>query len=588
MDSVPAPYRVLARKYRPETFADLIGQEAMVRTLSNAFAKNRIHQAYIFTGVRGVGKTTTARILARAFNYEREDGTGGPTVDLSVPGRHCQSIIEGHHPDILEMDAASNTGIDDIRDIIESAQYRPISARTKVFIIDEVHMLSKNAFNGLLKTLEEPPPHVKFLFATTEIRKVPVTVLSRCQRFDLRRVEANVLVQHLTSIAAKENAPVDEDALRLIARAAEGSVRDALSLLDQAIAHGGDAPSVTADDVRAMLGLADRARVIDLFEALMKGDMPSALALFKAQYDDGADPATLIADLAEYVHVVTRLKLTPQADRDQGLSETELTRGKVFAGDLPIRILTRAWQILLKGLAEVQAAERPYPTSEMVLVRLAFAADLPTPDEALRQLRGDNAGNGPAMAPRGGGGAGAVAAGQSRPMMIASSQPMPIAASQNATLARLQPGIILESFAAFVALATEKRDIGITTALERHVRPVRFEPGVFEFALTDGASGDVANRIKRALDEYTGSRWAVAVTQAEGEPTLYEQQQARKAEEERGVRSNPAVKAVFAAFPGAQIVSIRKPEAVVLATQAAVDDPDLDTITDDLITDEDL
>jgi DNA polymerase III subunit gamma/tau len=564
MDSA-TPYRVLARKYRPQTFDDLIGQEPMVRTLSNAFAKNRIHQAYIFTGVRGVGKTTTARILARAFNYEKEDGTGGPTIDLSIPGRHCQSIIDGRHPDVVEMDAASNTGIDDIREIIESAQYRPLSARNKVFIIDEVHMLSKSAFNGLLKTLEEPPPHVKFLFATTEIRKVPVTVLSRCQRFDLRRVELPVLTAHLAKICAKESVEVEEEALRIIGRASEGSVRDSLSLLDQAIAHGaGETMKVEADGVRQMLGLADRTRIIDLFEALMKGDMPLSLGRFKGLYDDGADPLTVITDLAEYVHNVTRIKLTPDAAKDESLSESERQRGAGFARDLPIRVLTRAWQILLKGVQEVQGSERPYPAAEMLLVRLAYAADLPTPDDLIRKLAAVESGASavPSGSGRSSGGPTAmteilpVAVGQSRPM-LASSNPAPMARLEQAPA---KPAVVLESFAALYALAQEKRDVSLSSALERYVRPVRFEPGIFEFEPADNAPSDLANAIKRSIDQMTSMRWAVAISREKGEPTILERRREKEEEEERGVRAWPAVKAVLAAFPGAQIINIRKPD----------------------------
>ncbi|HRE20737.1 MAG TPA: DNA polymerase III subunit gamma/tau, partial [Rhabdaerophilum sp.] len=373
-------YRVLARKYRPQSFADLIGQEAMVRTLSNAFASNRIHQAYIFTGVRGVGKTTTARILARALNYETES-VHAPSIAMPGLGTHCQAIMESRHVDVIEMDATSNTSIDNIREIIEAARYKPVSARTKVYIIDEVHMLSKAAFNGLLKTLEEPPPHVKFLFATTEIRKVPVTVLSRCQRFDLRRIEIPAMTTYLDAIVTKEGVRVDAEAMALIARASE----DALSLLDQAIAHGGG--HVRAEEVRASLGLADRSRVIDLFEALMGGRIAEALSAFEAQYHEGADPAAIIADLGEFVHVVTRLKLVPDAEKDPGLSETERQRGLAFSKTIPIRALSMTWQILLKGLQEVQAAARPKVAAEMVLVRLAYAADVPNPADLVRDFR---------------------------------------------------------------------------------------------------------------------------------------------------------------------------------------------------------
>ncbi|MFC6489829.1 DNA polymerase III subunit gamma/tau, partial [Nitratireductor sp. GCM10026969] len=405
-------YRVLARKYRPRDFTALIGQEPMVRTLTNAFSSGRIAQAWMLTGVRGVGKTTTARILARALNYET-DTVDQPTIELGTPGEHCEAIMEGRHVDVVEMDAASHTGIDDIRDIIEQVRYAPVSARYKVYIIDEVHMLSNQAFNGLLKTLEEPPPHVKFIFATTEIRKVPITVLSRCQRFDLRRVDAGVLTEHLRAIADKESVGVEDEALAMIARAAEGSVRDSLSILDQAIAHSSG--NVTAATVRDMLGLADRARVIDLFEHLMKGDVAATLAEFRAQYDTGADPATVLTDLAEFNHLVTRLRFVPDAANDASLSEAERTRGLEFSKALSVRVLSRAWQMLLKGIQEVQSSARPVAAGEMVLIRMAHAANLPTPDEALKALENMPAGtaggasaNGPGAAPSGNGGARAV------------------------------------------------------------------------------------------------------------------------------------------------------------------------------------
>ncbi|KAB2946363.1 MAG: DNA polymerase III subunit gamma/tau, partial [Rhizobiaceae bacterium] len=378
-----AAYRVLARKYRPADFSTLIGQEPMVRTLTNAFATGRIAQAWMLTGVRGVGKTTTARILARALNYKTAD-IDRPSVDLSQPGEHCKAIMEGRHVDVIEMDAASHTGIDDIREIIEQVRYAPVSARYKVYIIDEVHMLSTQAFNGLLKTLEEPPPHVKFIFATTEIRKVPITILSRCQRFDLRRIDSGLLVAHLKDIAAKEEIAAEDEALGMIARAAEGSARDALSIFDQAIAHG--AGAVTAEAVRAMLGLGDRTRVIDLFEQLMKGEVAAALAEFRAQYDGGADPATVLTDLAEFNHLVTRLKFVPAAVSDASLTESERERGQAFSQALSVRVLSRAWQMLLKGIPEVQGSHRPVSAAEMVLIRIAHAATLPTLDEAIRQV----------------------------------------------------------------------------------------------------------------------------------------------------------------------------------------------------------
>src|SRR5881394_2269188 len=363
LGSAAPGYRVLARKYRPAAFPDLIGQDAMVRTISNAFESGRIPQAWILTGVRGVGKTTTARILARALNYELSDGSiKGPTIAMPALGLHCQAIMESRHVDVIEMDAASHNGVDDVRQINEAMRYSPVSARYKVYILDEVHMLSTAAFNALLKTLEEPPPHVKFVFATTEIRKVPITILSRCQRFDLRRVDTSLLVTHLGGICAQENISAEPEALGLIARAAEGSVRDALSLLDQAIAHA--AGAVRAEDIRAMLGLADRTRIVDLFEALMRGDMPKALSELRDQYDSGADPAVVLSDLAEFTHFVTRVKIVPSVADDVSLAEAERSRGRVFAQALSIRVLARAWQMLLKGITEVEAATRPLAAAE--------------------------------------------------------------------------------------------------------------------------------------------------------------------------------------------------------------------------------
>lgn len=578
-----SPYRVLARKYRPAHFGDLIGQDAMVRTLTNAFAAGRIPQAWMLTGVRGVGKTTTARILARALNYQTADGGGGPTTNLETFGIHCKEIIEGRHIDVQEIDAASNNGVDNIRQINDAVRYAPVSARYKVYIVDEVHMLSTGAFNAFLKTLEEPPPHARFIFATTEIRKVPVTVLSRCQRFDLRRVDAGLLVSHLAGICRTENVSAEEEALAAIARAAEGSVRDSLSILDQAIAHA--AGTITLEDVRSMLGLADRARVIDLFEAVMKGDIATALGELRAQYDAGADPAVVLSDLAEFTHLVTRLKLVPDAVKDNSLAQAERVRGGDFAQRLSIRILARTWQMLLKGLAEVKQADRPIMAAEMVLVRLAHAADLPTPDEALRMLRdgsGAVGGQASSSAPRppSGGGNTALAA---RPI-LASANPVPVMAP--APRAQALPAVSVASLEDVVALASQHRDITLKLALERDVRPVRFEQGRIEFALANGSSRTLATDLSRRLKEWTGQTWMVAVVNAEGGATLREQAEAAKGQRESDAASHPAVKAVLERFPGARIVDVRDPRAAgpdSAATAAPADEylPDGEPLFDD-------
>jgi DNA polymerase-3 subunit gamma/tau len=545
------PYRVLARKYRPQTFEDLIGQDAMVRTLRNAFAANRIPQAWILTGVRGVGKTTTARILARGLNYILPDGSGAPTVDLPGEGVHCRAIMESRHVDVLEMDAASHTGIDDVKQITDGVRYSPASARYKVYIIDEVHMLSEKAFNAFLKTLEEPPSHAKFVFATTEIRKVPVTILSRCQRFDLRRVEGSVLARHLASICEREGVSVEPEALALIARAAEGSVRDSLSLLDQAIAHG--AGHVEAETVRTMLGLADRGRVIDLFEAVMRGDVARALAELRDQYDSGADPVVILSDLAEFTHFVTRLKIAPEAARESTVTEVERTRGQGFAV-LPMRVLSRTWQMLLRGIAEVQAAPRPVMAAEMVLVRLAYAADMPTPDEAIRSLSGPPAaGGGPAPSPGGGGGG----SGGARAQMAVATRSEPQRAPAMPATAPAAPSMRLARFEDLVALAAEKRDIGLKLALERDVRLVRFEDGRMEFAPAQGAAPQLAADISRKVSEWTGRRWIVALSSDAGQQTLKEKADEEARDRKSGVRSDPVVRAVLERFPGAEIVDVR-------------------------------
>jgi DNA polymerase-3 subunit gamma/tau len=567
----PESYRVLARKYRPSTFDDLIGQDAMVRTISNSFESGRIPHAWILTGVRGVGKTTTARILARALNYQLPDGSvAGPTIAMPTLGVHCQAIMDSRHIDVIEMDAASHNGVDDVRQINDAIRYAPVSARYKVYILDEVHMLSGAAFNALLKTLEEPPPHAKFVFATTEIRKVPVTVLSRCQRFDLRRVDAATLTRRLADIAGREAIETEPEALALIARAAEGSVRDALSLLDQAIAHAAD--PVRAQDVRNMLGLADRARVIDLFEALMRGDAAAALKELREQYEIGADPSVVLADLAEFTHFVTRVKIVPAVAEDISLGEVERKRGREFAAALSMRVLSRTWQMLLKGIAEVQAASRPIAAAEMVLVRIAYVADLPTPDEALRALENGGA---PASTPGTGGAApgygAAPASMRVPPSRVEASRGGPRAATAPAdrpadeplAQAAGQPSAVavtaIGSFSELVALAASRRDLQMKVALERDVRLVRCEDGRLEIALEPGAARTLVNDLSNKLQQWTGRRWMVIVSSEPGAETLRSQAEVRRIELESGVRADPLVRAVLERFPGAEIADVRTP-----------------------------
>ena len=549
------PYRVLARKYRPTSFADLIGQEPTVRTLTNAFRTGRIAQAYMLTGVRGVGKTTTARILARALNYSIPGKVDVPSIELVELGEHCTAIMEGRHVDVIEMDAASHTGIDDIREIIEASRYRPSIARYKVYIIDEVHMLSKAAFNGLLKTLEEPPEHVKFIFATTEIRKVPVTVLSRCQRFDLRRIEAGRLIELMQGITAAENITVEEAAMRMIARAAEGSARDCLSLLDQAIAHS--AGAVEAEAVRAMLGLADRATVIDLFEEIMRGDIAAGLTRLKSLYEVGADPAVVLEDLATFTHLVTRLKLTEGAAEDDALSEEERQRGKEFAGKISLRSLTRAWQMLLKGIDEARSASRPLAAADMVLVRLAHAADLPTPDEAIKAHRDgggvrQEATQNPLPPPDGGArmaSASGARSGSAIPQPAQSPAPVPQAAGAESPR--------LESFADIVAMAGRERDLKLKHALETYVRLIHFEQGQIELALTEHASRDFVGELSKKLELWTGQRWMIAVSSASDAKTIEEARASDRDSLVSDARADPVVAAVLAQFPGAEIVDVR-------------------------------
>ena len=571
-DTPDKAYQVLARKYRPQTFADLIGQEAMVRTLKNAFAADRIAHAFVMTGVRGVGKTTTARIIAKGLNCIGPDGKGGPTTEPCGVCEACRAIAEGRHVDVMEMDAASRTGVGDIREIIDSVHYRAASARYKIYIIDEVHMLSNNAFNALLKTLEEPPAHVKFIFATTEIRKVPVTVLSRCQRFDLKRIEPEVMMAHLTRVAAAEGASLAPDALALITRAAEGSVRDAMSLMDQAIAHG--AGETSAAQVRAMLGLADRGRVLDLFDLILTGDAAGALSELAAQYADGADPMAVLRDLAEITHWVSVLKVTPQAADDPTTPPDERARGLDMAAKLPMRVLSRMWQMLLKALEEVSIAPNAMMAAEMAVIRLTHVADLPDPEKLIRDLQSAPAPTAPrgGGAPAGGGGGmvhGArMLAPMRGPMSGATMSGPTMLGNQALALAEGQ----LQVYATFdhvIDLIREKRDLKLLFEVETGVKLAKYAPGRIEFQPAPDAAPDLAARLGQRLQGWTGARWGVSVVSTGGAPTIAEERDRDRLAAEAEAMQNPLVQAVLAAFPGAKIAEIRTPEA--MAAQALTD-----------------
>ena len=603
-------YRVLARKYRPKDFSDLmVGQEPMVRTLTNAFETGRIAQAYMLTGVRGVGKTTTARILARALNYKTPE-IDKPTIDLRIPGDHCQAIMEGRHVDVIEMDAASHTGIDDIREIIEQVRYRPVSARYKVYIIDEVHMLSTQAFNGLLKTLEEPPEHVKFIFATTEIRKVPITVLSRCQRFDLRRISAADLVGLFTTILEKEGIPAEQEALSMIARAAEGSARDGLSLLDQAIAHGGG--SVLADTVRGMLGLADRARIVDLFEHIVRGDVTAALSEFGAQYEAGANPVVVLTDLADFTHLVTRFKYIPDAADDPSLSEVERLRGREFAESVAVSTLSRIWQMLLKGIPEAENSSRPSGAAEMVLIRLTHAAHLPSPEDAARRLSDLSGGDGQRSvpSPNGGGRAASpsqppvnargtemstprVPAGGPTAMLRAvpspetAQEPLERPALQAAAEPQPEPKVHVRSLEDIGDLCAKNREPVLRARIRQSVHLVKLEPGRLEINLEPDAPKSIVNDLTSKLREWTGITWWVTLSNERGAPTLAQAEEQAKEQRKTDARADPDVAAILAQFPGARIIDVRiraeeeEDEAAEIAAPAAAESEEGDILPGD-------
>jgi len=558
-------YRVLARKYRPADFDTLIGQEAMVKTLSNAIDSGRLAHAFIMTGVRGVGKTTTARIIAKALNCTAHDG---PSISPCGTCDNCKSIAESRHVDVLEMDAASRTGVDDIREIIESVRYAPVSARYKIYIIDEVHMLSKNAFNALLKTLEEPPEHVKFIFATTEIRKLPVTVLSRCQRFDLKRVESETLVAHLAKITEAEGCKAEDGALKLVARAAEGSVRDSLSLLDQAIAHG--AGDVSEAQVRDMLGLADRAQVLDLFEQLMKGEIAEAIRTLREQYDSGADPQVVLNDLLEVAHWLTRLKVTPDTGTDALVSEAEKSQGGAMAEKLSMPHLTRAWQMLLKGLGEVKTAPSPIAAAEMVLIRLAYAANLPAPADLVKKLQ-----NQPAASAGAPGAASAVGAGSTGGVTAIGAQAAQMASGTSGLTARQSAQVMALNpaqasggdahapypmpidFEKLVALFTNNKEAQLAILLKDYVRLIRYKPGTMEINITRQTPPDFLLRVRQCLKAWTGVDWMIAVGKEGGEETIRTVEVAREKKRRDEALEEPIVKSLLASFPDAKLLAVR-------------------------------
>ena len=554
-------YQVLARKYRPETFSDLIGQEAMVRTLKNAFDADRIAQAFMMTGIRGVGKTTTARIIAKGMNCIGLEGNTGPTTSPCGQCEHCVAISEGRHVDVLEMDAASRTGVDDIREIIDSVHYRAASARFKIYIIDEVHMLSNNAFNALLKTLEEPPEHVKFIFATTEIRKVPVTVLSRCQRFDLRRIEPEEMIKMLQNLAKLENASISNEALALITRASEGSARDAQSLLDQAISHGAGETSV--DQVRAMLGLADRGRVLDLFEFIMRGQAKEALNELGSQYSDGADPIGIIRDLAEVTHWVSIIKITPDAADDPTVSPDEKTRGQAFSQSLSMRILTRTWQLLLKALEEISSAPNPIMAAEMAVIRITHVSDLPSPEELVKKLTSTHSESEGVKKGNSGGSVSNTTSSNFKPTQ--QTETRPIKNEGNTALALDTETLDLQypTFESVLEIIRKFRDMKLLIDVENSVRLSSYVPGRIEFTPTENAPKDLAQRLGQLLQNWTGFRWAITVVGNCSGETIQEQRNAKDATLKREAKLHPFVKTVFDNFPKASIVEIKSQAEIV-------------------------
>ena len=565
-------YQVLARKYRPTDFSNLIGQDAMVRTLKNAFESGRLAHAFILTGVRGVGKTTSARIIARALNCVGQDGNGEATIEPCGECEFCQAIAEDRLVDVLEMDAASRTGVDDVRELIEGVRYKPVSARYKVYIIDEVHMLSRNAFNALLKTLEEPPAHVKFIFATTEIRKVPVTVLSRCQRFDLRRVDIETLSANFSEIAEKEGVKVTDAAISLIARAADGSVRDGQSLLDQVVATAAkDNAELGEDVVRDMLGLADRERSFDLFELVMKGNVSGALDMLDADYANGADSVLVLQDLLEVVHWLSRVKVTPDIADGPMVPESDRDRGKDLTSRLSMRALTRAWQMLLKGLREAQSAPSPIQAAEMILIRLAYLADLPTPADVVKSIN-ESSGETPNVHPTGGGGNGGgqpvVNAGQQTVQTQAAPQIMPQAETQ--AMAEIAPEALSspQTFEDVIALADKMNERILRSNLVSNVHLVRFEPGTIVFQPGDNMPREFSQELTRFLNGTTDRRWVVTISLDEqGAASVQQREDAVQVARRDEIAQTSFMQSVMETFPGAEIAEVRElggPEEIVV------------------------
>ena len=542
-------YRVLARKYRPQKFADLVGQDVLVRTLSNAFASGRVAHAFLLTGIRGIGKTTTARIIARALNCIGADGKGNATIEPCGVCSNCTMIAEGRHMDILEMDAASHTGVDDIRDLISTVQYLPSSARTKVYIIDEVHMLSNNAFNALLKTLEEPPAHVKFIFATTELRKIPVTILSRCQRFDLKRLDIEQLSKHLGNICAKESVQAEAEALTLIANAAEGSVRDGLSLLDQAIAHTDNGGVINAITVRNMLGMNDKSQLFTMLEKLFSGDISGVLAEFRKLYADGSDPAILLQDLLTLIHFITRIKITPNAANDIAFSESERTFAKSISEKAPISALTKFWQMLLKGLQETKNSPDPAASAEMTLIRIAHSSDLPSPTDLIRKIRSEKPSNAPINSTNS-----PSPSGNAPISLITTNQIVREPAPQAFQHFSVMP----KSFAEVAEMFNAKREILLYNSLLRHARLVKFEQGKIEINLDKAAPNDFAGRVGKSLTEWTGQRWLIVLSHEAGEETMQTKIEAKFALEKEAIKSNQLVAKVLEQFAGSEVTNIIK------------------------------